>query len=542
MRGAITRRQALAALLGACSIPLVGALPGCSSQKNADSSFLNVSDSAASTPAASSSAKYGFGVSSDSVEATKIGMDILSSGGNAVDAAVAVSYALGVAQPYGSGIGGGGAMLVYDVGSKKGSFLDYYDAAPSSFNSAYGQACIPGFVAGLETAHKQWGKESLPDLIQPAIDLAENGVTVSPKLATMLLSYGNRVSDMPCFFSDEGDALGEGDTLVQKELADTLKKIKDGGASAFYGGDNGNDLAQALGCTRDDLMAYAPSSREPAKASCYGYEVYAAPAPFAGVTTIQYLELLEAMNAPAAQRDPDGYLAALQRASSLASSAYSAHIGDPAFVQVDESDLVSNQFVSSLLSNGVAGGYGDDEEGISTTAFSVVDQNGLIVSVTNTIGNFFGCGVNLNGFSLNNHMTSFSAVPVNAFAPCKRPRSHISPSVAVGDELAFAIGTPGGNRIPKLLASVLHDVLFGGEKLQAAVDKNRVCFVNDIAYAEQLSDRDDLVPDSALGNYSAVRKGKGDFFGAVQACGCSTNGKAVGANDSRRDGSFESKK
>lgn len=534
----LSRRKAVQVLLGACSIPLVGTL--CSCSPAADDKVVISPGTGHELDVSDFEAKLGCGVSTSCAPATEIGMEILRSGGNAVDAAIAVSYALGVCQPYGSGVGGGGGMLVYDMAKGSGTFIDYYDAAPRSFAVASGASCVPGLVRGMERASQLFGTKDVGALIQPSIDLARNGFTVSEKLATMISNYAQAVQDLPGYRVGSG-LVGEGDTLVQELLAEALEILRDGGSAAFYEGELAQEIRAATGFSEDDMTGYAAAVRDAVSGECLGCAVYSAPAPLAGTMLIDMLKMMDMRTAPAASADAQGYLAALAEATAAASAIRARFVADPDFVSVQEDRLLSDDYVRSVLDSqdlGVDVGY-ESYESESTTAFTVVDGNGLIVSVTNTLGEFFGSGTSVHGFLLNNHMTSFSSLGANAYEPGKRPRSFTAPSVVVSDSFALGIGTPGGRRIPQILVSVLHDMLVGGEDVQTAVDKNRAVFVEGTLYLEKLDDHPDLVNPDDASAYSVIRKGKGDLFGAVQIMGCTRQGKLFGANDDRREGSFE---
>ncbi len=529
----ITRREAMRVMLaGACVLPLTASLSSCS--KKDEGTHLSSSGDAP-MQVDDASASFGYGVSTSCAPATDIGMKILEQGGNAVDAAIAISYALGVCQPYGSGVGGGGCMIIYDTTTEKATFVDYYDAAPTSFSSMAGAVCVPGFVKGMETLHSQFATMEARDLIQPAVDMARNGFTVSERLATMAESYQDSLGGLSCYWKDEG-LIEAGDTLVQPELADTLARIAQDGAQAFYGGEIGQGLCAATGMAPSDFSAYEVKVRQATSSTAFGCKVISSPSPYGGSTLIEMLKMLEHADAPAASEDTAGYLAALLDASDRSYALRTEYVGDPDFVSVDEQYLVSDGLIDASAPTPTAGFA--DAEGESTTSFAVIDSQGLIVSATNTLGDFYGCGQTFGGFHLNSHMTSFSATGPNKFEPGKRPRSHTASSVVVGDSFAFGIGTPGGKRIPKILSSVMFDILHSGEEVQRAVDKNRVLFENGSLYMEKLDGHDDLIDVSQTSGYSVIRKGKGDFFGAVQIIGCKSDGSVFGATDARREGSL----
>lgn len=527
----ISRREAL--LLGAAAFPAMFSLTACSLPWDDGEETTLPPSSGDVLSDISPSDSSGYAVACECEEATKVGEEILSSGGNAVDAAIAIGYVLGVTRPHATGVGGGGGMVVYDIRSGESSFVDYYDASPSGIAVPQGTTCVPGFVRGMELAAQQWGTRSVSELIQPAIDLAENGFKVTQRLASIFSSYSNAISPIPCFAKD-GNVLDEGDTLVQSDLARTLALIRDLGPEGFYGGSVGNDICAAAGFTMDDLDAYQAHVRETVSAACYGCTVHASPAPFGGSMVLQMLKMLEMLGTPSAQDDPVRYLADLSTVTAIASGVRSHYVADPDYVRVDNAWLVSDEFVRQLLETNGAG-FEDvvDEEPVTTTAYSVIDANGLMASVTNSLGDYFGSYRFVGGFFLNDHLY-FSGLGVNTHTPGKRPRTNMSPCVVLGDSYAFSIGTPGGNRIPRVLSSVLHDILRGGASVQDAIEKNRALFLEGVLYLEDSDERESLVTDDAASSYTVIRRSGGDLFGSVHVSGRLSDGEGFVANDSRR--------
>lgn len=527
----ISRRDAL--LFGAAALPAALSLNACSLPwDNEEEATLPPSSGDVLSDIAPSGSD-GYAVACECEEATKVGEEILLSGGNAIDAAVAIGYVLGVTRPHATGVGGGGGMVIYDIRSGESSFIDYYDASPSGIVVPQGTIGVPGFVKGMELAAQQWGTRSVSELLQPAIDLAENGIKVTQRLASIFSSYSNAISSIPCF-TKNGNVLDEGDALVQPDLARTLTLIRDLGPEGFYGGSIGNDICAAAGFTLDDLAVYQAHVRETISAICYGCTVHASPAPFGGSMVLQMLEMLEMLGTPSAHDDPVRYLADLSTVTAIASGVRSHYVADPDYVSVDNAWLVSDEFISQLLeTNGV--GFEDviDEEPVTTTAYSVIDANGLMVSVTNSLGDYFGSYRFVGGFFLNDHLY-FSGSGVNAHMPGKRPRTNMSPCVVLGDSYAFSIGTPGGNRIPRVLSSVLHDMLRGGASVQDAIEKNRALFLEGVLYLEDSDERESLVTDEAASSYTVIRRSGGDLFGSVHVSGRLSDGEWFVANDSRR--------
>ena len=202
-------------------------------------------------------------VSTSNETATKIGEEVLAKGGNAVDAAIAVSYALGVAQPYASGIGGGGGMLIYDPSSTDYKFYDYKDAAPVSATTKQSDIAVPGFVLGMEKISNDLGTMDISDLIQYSVDLARDGVEVNSDTVKAINSFASLLQNDEDYVKEDGSLLAAGDKLVQSELANTLKTIQEKGSAGFYSGEIGQNIANAAKMQLSDLSAYKVKEEKP---------------------------------------------------------------------------------------------------------------------------------------------------------------------------------------------------------------------------------------------------------------------------------------
>ncbi|MBQ2143611.1 MAG: gamma-glutamyltransferase, partial [Oscillospiraceae bacterium] len=234
----------------------------------------------------------GFAVSSSTEESTRVGMQILSSGGNAVDAAAAISFMLSVSEPYSSGIGGGGIMLVYDSKTGKARTLDYYGCAGSS-PVMTDQVAVPGVVAGMEKALELWGTMSLADVIQPSIDYAEEGFTASDMFIYRLSFSDNLRRYNPAFTN-----LREGDVLKQKELAETFRAIQAGGSDAFYRGEIAEKIAEKCSLTTEDLANYEAKVRKVVRSEFNGWKMLGSYAPSSSLTVLQMLKVAEMLDIP----------------------------------------------------------------------------------------------------------------------------------------------------------------------------------------------------------------------------------------------------
>jgi gamma-glutamyltranspeptidase/glutathione hydrolase len=439
----------------------------------------------------------GYGVSSSNPIAVQVGIEVLENGGNAVDAAIAVSYALGVVEPYGSGIGGGGGMLILPGDpDKEPTFFDYRETSPASENSR-GRVGVPGFVKGMDVIHKQYGQKEMTDLIDPSIELADEGFEVGRQLSERLAgaAYRMPVNELPNFYPG-GSAIQEGEELKQPELAETLQLIQEEGSDAFYQGQIVKKIASEVpGIKESDLKSYSVKERKPVYGEFSGYEVISAPPPFSGITLIQSLQMAEMLNIEEAAEDVTDFTHLIGEISKRANSNRLKNIGDPAFSEVDVDELTEKDY-SERLSKDISleelsdkyrlEGEDAEEEHISTTHFVVTDKEGTVVSVTNTLSNFFGTGKNVDGFFLNNNLENFnekSSSP-NFYEPGKKSRTFTAPTILRSEDEIIGIGTPGGSRIPMMLTEVLVRHLKFNEPLQDAIETPRFSVDNDHIYTE----------------------------------------------------------
>ncbi|MEH6981823.1 gamma-glutamyltransferase [Priestia megaterium] len=497
----------------------------------------------------------GYGVSSSNPIAVEVGMDVLEEGGNAVDAAVAVSYALGVVEPYGSGIGGGGGMLILPGDqSDKPTFFDYRETSPTSSEDSEEGIGVPGFVKGMETVHEKYGSKKMDELIEPAIKLADDGFPVGQQLAERLKGAQYRLSEdeIPNFFPGN-QPIEEGEKLEQPELGETLELIKEKGSDVFYNGELAEEIADEVpGIQKSDLEEYSVEEREPVQGEFAGYDVISAPPPFSGITLIQSLQMAEMLNVQKAEEDTALFTHLTSEITNRANSDRVKHIGDPAFSEIDEKELTDKEYSRELAQdislNKLSEKYqlkGKDleEEHISTTHFVVTDKDGTVVSVTNTLSNFFGSGENVEGFFLNNNLNNFNNIKnsLNYYEPGKRSRTFTAPTILRKDNEVIGIGTPGGSRIPMMLTEVLVRHLLFKESLQDAIDAPRFSIENNHLYTEfqyPTSIREEL---EGMG-YDVEEKSSSIYYGGVQAIVIDQKDNVIyGGADPRRQGTWKVK-
>ena len=471
----------------------------------------------------------GFSVSSSSNEATETGMQILAQGGNAVDAAIAMSYVLGVCEPYSSGLGGSGFMVVYMPDEQCAYSLNYRATAGSSYPSD--KILVPGLVMGMEEACRQWGTRSMAELMDPAIDYANNGFSATEDFVKRVQHYAS-VSSAPVF-----SEVKEGDTVVQTQLGSTLETIQSQGAAAFYTGQIAQDIASVSTLSTADIADYQVSVTQAPSVSYGDYTLYASDAPSSGITVLQMMKLAETFQMPSPSEDAAGYLQTLKKCQQTAYAARSHTLVDPAFDDYDSSYYTSDGYIEGLAASAAAPVESDPERQC-TTQFSVIDGNGMVVNVTNTLSDSWGSCKQVDGFYLNNTGSNFSDSGINAYEAGKQPRTHISPVIAVGaDGGSLAVGSPGGSVIPQVVMPVLQNILSFGVDPVTAVEQSRFVFADDGRLCLETDDNGStgkkLLDQSGLSmNY--YYNNSHIYFGCTSLVGYSPDFGVFGVCDMRR--------
>ena len=455
--------------------------------------------------------------------AADVGAAVLKSGGNAVDAAVAVAFALAVTHPSAGNLGGGGFLLLRLPGGES-TFFDFRERAPKAATRdmyldeagnltrasrvGWKAAGVPGTVRGLEMAHRKYGTKPWAELLAPAIAMAEKGVEVSWAEARSMCGAKRLMEEFEesrRIFLKGGACWEPGERLVQPELAGVLKRIAREGAKDFYEGETARILAEesAKGgglITLEDLRGYRAVERAPLKGAYKGFDILTAPPPSSGgIGLLQMMAMLEGTGyekAGAGSAAASHYLAEVMRRYYADRAEY---LGDPDFGKIPVEGLLSKAYAaerrkgirkeratpSAELSWGRPAGY----EGEETTHFNVVDESGAAVAFTYTINGSYGNGVTVPrlGFLLNNEMDDFAAKPgtpnmfglvqgeVNAIEPGKRPLSSMTPTIVTREgKLFMVLGAPGGSRIITGVTQVLLNVIDFGMTVQQAVDQPRL--------------------------------------------------------------------
>ncbi|WP_067724624.1 gamma-glutamyltransferase [Oceanobacillus damuensis] len=489
------------------------------------------------------------GVSAAHPKAVDVGVEILRKGGNAVDAAIAVSYTLGVVEPYASGIGGGGVMLIHSVNDKP-IFYDYREMAPISGETSKSIG-IPGFVLGMETIHSERGTYPFDQLIEPSILVAEEGFELNDILHSRL-QEAKHLSKIKLqqFYSDETPH-PIGSIIKQKKLALTLKKIKRHGSEWFYKGPIAKEIHNLInGQEVSDIYKYKVIKREPVVGRFLEFEVISAPPPLAGVTLIQALHMVEKMKLHEHADASFEFILGLSQIMQRVHLDRLSTMGDPDFVDIDASKIISSDYIENMFYEiyktpfEVASSK-ENNDFNNTTHFTVVDRDGMMVSVTNTISDFFGCGENIAGFFLNNQMRNFtktSSSP-NVIKPGKRPHSNIAPTILCHNNKPFlTIGSAGGKRIPTMLTRILLRTLQNNWSLEKAVKKPRIFAHDYTLYLEE--DIDSQIKSRLTKNgYNVKYHPINIFYGGVHGLMfVDEDNELIGVADPRRGGTSETLK
>ncbi|HET8549156.1 MAG TPA: gamma-glutamyltransferase [Bryobacteraceae bacterium] len=451
--------------------------------------------------------------------ATEAGVRALRAGGNAIDAAITVGFALAVTYPAAGNLGGGGFMLVR-LADGRTAFLDFRERAPEKasrdmYLDASGKITngsiegwrapgVPGTVRGLEHAHRKWSRKPWAELVAPAIDLARNGFPMPYELATSL-GRSKRLARFPessRIFQHKG--IEPGERLVQSDLARTLERIARDGARDFYEGETARILAREMAAkggliTLADLRNYTVREREPLRGRYGDYDIFTAPPPSSG--GIGLLQMLGMLEGSGYEKPGQGAAATIHFVTEVMRRYYAdraEHFADPDFHRVPVSALLDPAYIArrresidperATPSDTVRPGSFASAESAETTHYSVVDSEGNAVAVTYTLNGSYGSGVTVPGLGvlLNNEMDDFAAKPgmsnmfglvqgeANAIAPGKRPLSSMTPTIVLRNGRLFLVyGGPGGGRIITSVLQVFLNIVDFGLNVQDAIDRPR---------------------------------------------------------------------
>ncbi|HEY5610465.1 MAG TPA: gamma-glutamyltransferase [Thermoanaerobaculia bacterium] len=524
-------------------------------------------------------------LASVSPQATQIGARILREGGNAIDAAVAVSFALAVAHPQAGNIGGGGFLLYYEKKSGAVWTLDYREVAPFEATSTmYLQADgkpkpeastigplasgVPGSVAGLEAMHERFGRKKWSSIVTPAVRLAREGIVVTERLRSDLAEAQekrkiDRFPSTAAIFFPDGKPLAAGTRLRQDALAETLERIAKGGANEFYEGTTARNIVRSVQeqaglISQRDLTEYRPTWRAPVRIDYRDYQLYTMAPPGGGsIILSEVLAILNPYDIRGLGFQSAGFLHVFAEALRRAYIDRNEFVGDPAFVRIPFHDLYSAERAERWRSS-IDPARATPTETIAkelstesgeTTHFTIVDEEGNIAAVTTTLNSFFGCGfvVEGGGFFLNNEMDDFTTAPgaptayglvqskANAIEPRKKMASSMTPTIVFRAGRPFlALGSPGGGSIPASVLQVFFNVAMFGQSLLEAVDAPRFhhqAHPDHIKYERGRADRDVLVALTLMGHAVHEEPSIGDVHAVMF-----TEDGLVAVADSRRGG------
>jgi gamma-glutamyltranspeptidase/glutathione hydrolase len=466
-------------------------------------------------------ARHGMVVSAHP-DASRVGVDVLKRGGNAVDAAVAVQFALAVTFPVAGNIGGGGFM-VYRAANGATATLDYREKAPAAateqmYQDSLGNvipglsvnghlaAGVPGTVDGMVEAHKKYGSLPWAALVQPAVDLARNGVVLTEKEANGLNhtreSFLQYNTHQPYLVREQ--PWRQGDTLKHPALAATLERIRDRGREGFYAGETADMIVREMKTangiiSHEDLINYHSVWRDAVTGIYKQYRIISMPPPSSGgVALLQLLKIVEPFDLRSAGWNTPRTVHLMAEAERRVYADRAAHLGDPDYYRVPMAHLLDPQYLTQRLksidtvratpSQAIKAGEFALRESDQTTHFSIVDRSGNAVSITTTLNGGYGAKVVVReaGFLLNNEMDDFSVKPgapnmyglvggqANAIAPGKRMLSSMTPSIVEKDgNLYLVVGTPGGSTIITSVFQTVLNVLEHGMGMQEAVSAKR---------------------------------------------------------------------
>jgi gamma-glutamyltranspeptidase / glutathione hydrolase len=534
-------------------------------------------------------AKHGMVVTQEA-QASRVGLDVLKRGGNAVDAAVAVGFALAVTLPRAGAIGGGGFMLIHRADRNQTIAIDYRESAPAAtttevfldangeadpFKSRYSGLAIgvPGTAAGLELAWRRYGsgKFSFADLIAPAIALARQGLTVDDDVADSLPLAAKALASHPSsariYLRADGSVKEAGDHIALDDLAATLEAIAANGAAGFYTGPVAQKIVAAVEAaggrmTMADLANYRAVEREPVSGTYRGYTVVSMPPPSSGgAHIIEILNIVEGFPIGEQGLNSAASLHEMAEAEKLAYADRAAYLGDPDFVKIPLAGLTSKAYAEHLRAlilpdrarpaADIRPGEPERYESDQTTHFSIVDSDGDAVANTYTLNLPYGSGLVADGTGvlLNNELDDFAAKPgaanvygllggdANAPGPMKRPLSSMSPTPVFKDgKLMMATGSPGGSHIITAVVQIIVNVIDHGLNVAEAENAPRA---HDQLFPDELRIERGISPDTirlleAMGHKVVLREAMGSANTIVRA----PDGELTGASDLRQRGTL----
>ena len=539
---------------------------------DADGNRVTTGRDATSTKAMATASKY---------EVSQVGAEIMAKGGNAVDAAVAMGFALGVCEPFTSGLGGGGLATIHTAEGEN-FFIDFREVAPAAatldlYVDASGEnngntqegglaSGVPGEVAGLLYLLEHHGTMSREEVMEPAIRIANEGFTVSAYCANAISDAYEKTQKFPemskVYLDENGLPWEEGSVITNPDLGKALQLIADQGADAFYKGEIGEAMVATLAkydgvMTMDDLAGYEVHELKPVTGDYRGYTVISSPPPSSGGThLIEILNILENFDMASMEVNSAEYVHLFAETFKLAFADRAKYMADTNFVSVPLGGLTSQAYADKRaqdidLNVAMEQAAPDDPspyEHTDTTHFSVADVDGNCVAITKTINYYFGSGVMVDGygFMMNNQMDDFSTDPesVNKIEPGKKPLSSMSPTVVLKPDGSpfLVLGTPGGSRIFSGVAEVISRVIDSKMDLHTAISVPKIWNCsnkNNLQYEEPLKGYEQYaLTDETIAKLTEMGHGelKTTRSGAFQCKMFMDDGTLYGTADPRQDG------
>lgn len=539
---------------------------------DSDGNRVTTGRDATSTKAMATASKY---------EVSQVGAEIMAKGGNAVDAAVAMGFALGVCEPFTSGLGGGGLATIHTAEGEN-FFIDFREVAPAAatldlYVDASGEnngntqegglaSGVPGEVAGLLYLLEHHGTMSREEVMEPAIRIANEGFTVSAYCANAISDAYEKTQKFPemakVYLDENGLPWEEGSVITNPDLGKALQLIADQGADAFYKGEIGEAMVATLAkydgvMTMDDLAGYEVHELKPVTGDYRGYTVISSPPPSSGGThLIEILNILENFDMASMEVNSAEYVHLFAETFKLAFADRAKYMADTNFVTVPLGGLTSQAYADKRaqdidLNVAMEQAAPDDPspyEHTDTTHFSVADVDGNCVAITKTINYYFGSGVMVDGygFMMNNQMDDFSTDPesVNKIEPGKKPLSSMSPTVVLKPDGSpfLVLGTPGGSRIFSGVAEVISRVIDSKMDLHTAISVPKIWNCsnkNNLQYEKPLKGYEQYaLTDETIAKLTEMGHGelKTTASGAFQCIMFMDDGTLYGTADPRQDG------
>lgn len=515
-------------------------------------------------------------VSTSKFEASKIGLDIIKKGGNAIDAAVAAGFALGVCEPNSSGLGGGGFMTIRIAKTGETIFIDFRERAPKKATAEMwkvdkdgkvignqkkegGKAAgIPGEVAGLLYALENYGTMSREEVIRPSVNLARNGFYVTPTLSGDMKNQFDMMEKYPetgKIFLNDGFPYEVGEKLKNPDMAKTLEIIIKNGKDGFYKGEVGKAIVKSLNkydglFTMEDLANYKPIIRKPIVGNYRGYEIISSPSPSSGgAIVVEILNILENFDIGKMDVNSPEYLHLFSEAYKLAYADRAKYMGDSDYIPVPMKGFISKEYAKEVskyidMKKSKPSKAHDpwQYESEDTTHYSIADKEGNMVSITKTVNGLFGNSVVVDGygFVLNNQMDDFvtGSDHPNSVVPGKTPLSSMSPTIILKDGKPFMVlGSPGATKIISTVSQVISRVIDHGMGMQDAIDAPRLYDnTSDVINVESRVSEKTVKKLEKMG-HKVVRTEDWDRgMGSVQGVLYREDGLLEGGADPRRDG------